>query len=415
MKHSALRKIIIFLLFCLPSLAFILAGFLAAPKVYASHSRVNLLTTDVFAVLAGSAISDTGTSVISGDVGLSPTGGSAITGLTCPEVTGTIYDTNAGYTGGGGGSTSCLQTNPSLLTTAKNDLTTAYNDAAGRTTTSTVATELGGTTLVDGTYDSASGTFEITGTLTLNGQGNADAVFIFKMATTLVTASSSQVVLTNGAQACNVYWQVGSSATLGTSTTLVGNVLALTSITDDGSSTVNGRLLARNGAVTLNNTTINRQSCAAGTAGAPILSSSSTSSSTSTSAGDGSACPALNYLSPTIISSRRIDSDSIFISWGPYTGTNTFNVQYGTTEGNWLYNVDVTGFSTTINALPANTPIYVRIAPRNYCNVGTYGASAFVGGPGLPNAGTPPQLPYVYLILISPLFLVFPLLRLIHQ
>lgn len=249
-----------------------------SPKVSAATTRVDLLTGDNFAVLGGSAISNVPTSVIIGDVGLSPTGGASITGLTCGEVTGTIYDTNGGYTGGGGGSTACRSTNAGLLTIAKNDLTTSYNDAAGRTTTSTIATDLAGATLTDGVYDSAAGTFGITGggTLTLNGQGNANAVFIFKMASTLITSSSSKVVLTNSAQPCNVYWQVGSSATLGTSSTLIGDVLALTSITDNGSSTVNGRLLARNGAVTLNKTTITKQTCAVGTTGGPATATSAT-------------------------------------------------------------------------------------------------------------------------------------------
>jgi len=142
-------------------------------------------------------------------------------------------------------------------------LTTAYNDAAGRAGATTIAKELGGQTLFDGIYDSASTTFEIItgGTLTLDGGGQADSVFIFKMGTTLTTFSNSQVVLTNGAQACNVFWQVGSSAVLGTGTTFVGNVMADQSITDNGGSTVDGSLLARIAAVTLNNTTITRANC----------------------------------------------------------------------------------------------------------------------------------------------------------
>lgn len=244
-----MRLKFIALLFVFITLVVLITTYFTTPlKVFASHSRVDLLTTDNFAVLAGSAVTGTNTNVVTGHVGLDPGVGSAITLLTCAEMaSGTIYDRDGTYAGGGGGSTACRVTDASLLTTAKDDLVIAYNDAAGRTAAPDIATELGGTTLTDGTYHAASGTFEITGTLTLNGQGNADAVFIFKMGTTLTTASSSQVVLTNGAQACNVYWQVGSSATLGTSTTLVGNILALTSITDNGSSTVNGRLLARNG------------------------------------------------------------------------------------------------------------------------------------------------------------------------
>ena len=342
---------------------------------------------------------------------MSPTGGTAITGLTCAEVTGTIYDTNGGYTGGGGSGTACLQTNAGLLTAAKTDLTTAYNDAAGRTTTSQVATELGGTTLTDGTYDSAAGTFGITGTLTLDGQGNANSVFIFKMSSTLITASSSRVVLINGAQACNVYWQVGSSATLGTSTNLVGNVLALTSITDNGSSVVKGRLLARNGAVTTNNSNVVVQGCAAGTAGA-----STTASSTSSSGGSSSkVCPALNndLIVPSIIDSKRISPSSISVSWGPYQGTNTFIVQYGVENGKWIYSNNVTGFSAILNGLPSNQPIFVRVAARNDCYIGKFGDAKLVGGPGLPNTGLAPQsnnfpwqIPVGILIGVSSLILI---------
>jgi hypothetical protein len=217
------------------------------------------------------------------------------------------------------------------------------------------------------------------------------------MATTLITASSSKVVLTNSAQACNVYWQVGSSATLGTSTTLIGNVLALTSITDESSSTVNGRLLARNGAVTLNNTTITKKTCAAGTAGAPTPTPTTAASSSSSSGGGSSSvtttkvCPALNYIAPIIIESKRIDSDSISISWGPYSGINTFNIQYGLENGKWLYNTHTTGFSTTINDLPLNQPIWIRIAATDNCSIGVYGESKLVGGPLLPNTGFAPH------------------------
>ncbi len=383
LNKKLLALLLAFIFFVGLSLTF----FTGLPKVYASHSRVDLATADNFAVLAGTAVTGTNTNVVNGDVGLYPGGGAAITLLTCAEMaSGTIYDRDGGYTGGGGGSTACRLTNDGLLVTAKNDLTTAYNDAAGRPTTATIATELGGSTLTDGTYDSDAGTFGITGTLTLNGQGNANAVFIFKMATTLTTASSSQVVLTNGAQACNVYWQVGSSATLGTSTTLVGNVLALTTITDSGSSTVNGRLLARDGAVTLNNSTITKQTCATPTATPAATSSSSTTTSSS------SPGPTLSsqIVTPEIIESRRVDADSIFIKWAPYSGIETFNVRYGLENGVWLYNTDVTGFSTTINGLPPNQLIWFQVAARNSNSIGSYGEARLVGGPSLPNSGMGP-------------------------
>jgi len=364
---------------------------ISSPHAYAATTRVNLLTSDNFAVLGGSAISDSvTTSVIIGHVGLSPGGGASITGLTCAEVTGTIYDNNGGYTGNGGGNTACRMTDSGLLIAAQNDLTTAYTDAANRSTTSTIATALEGATLTDGVYHAASGTFSIAaaGTLTLDGQGNADSVFIFKMDSTLVTGSSSKVVLINGAQACNVYWQVGSAATLGTSTNLVGNILASSAITDNGGSTVNGRLLVKTaGAVTLSNTHVTKQTCAAGTAGGPTLSLSSTSTTYNVSP---CIAPEIKTV-PIIIDSRRISPTSIFISWGPYAGINTFNVRYGLTNENWLYNTNVTGFSATINSLPANQPIWVQVAATNSCSIGTYGESKLVGGPSLPNTGVAPQ------------------------
>ncbi|MDP9212224.1 MAG: ice-binding family protein [bacterium] len=243
-KHSAATVAAAVFALSLPAQA------LAAPTV-------DLGTADDFAVLAGSAITNTPTSTITGDVGLSPASGSFYAGLTDAEVDGTIYAVDGA---GPGGSVN----DPGLLTTAKADLTTAYNDAAGRTTTSTIGSGLGGVTLTEGTYDSAAGTFALAvgTTLTLNGQGNADAVWIFKMASTLTTGSGSTVLLTNGAQACNVFWQVGSSATLGTNSTFVGNILALTSATLTTGAEVEGSVLAQNGAVTLDSNTITDSACA---------------------------------------------------------------------------------------------------------------------------------------------------------
>ncbi len=215
-----------------------------------SPTPVLLGTAGNFAILAYSAVTNTGPTIVTGDVGLSPTTGAAITGFPPGAVTGTIYTVTAA---GPAGSVS----DPVLLTNAKDDLTTAYLDAAGRPTTVTIPTELGGTTLTPGVYDSLSGTFGITGTLTLDGGGDPNAVFIFKAASTLTTAATnSEVVLINGARASNVFWQVGSSATLGTYSTFVGNILALTSITVNTGATVDGRVLARNGAVTLDSNTI---------------------------------------------------------------------------------------------------------------------------------------------------------------
>jgi hypothetical protein len=203
---------------------------------------VNLGTASGFAILAGSAITNTGSSYIVGDLGLSP--GTAVSGFPPGTLVGVQYIAEA------------------VALQAQNDLTTAYNDAAGRSPVTTIATELGGATLVPGVYNSASGTFGITGTLTLDAQADPNAVFIFQMQSTLITATSSRVELIRGAQACNVFWQVGSSATLGTYSNLKGSILALTSITLTTAAVVEGKVMARNGAVTIDSDTINCVICA---------------------------------------------------------------------------------------------------------------------------------------------------------
>jgi uncharacterized repeat protein (TIGR01451 family) len=202
----------------------------------AATGPVPLGTAANFAVLAGSTVTSTGPTTINGDLGLSP--GTSVTGFPPGQVNGTIHAAD------------------SLAAQAQADLTSAYDDAAARPVTATVPVELGGTTETPGTYNSAAGTFGITGTLTLDAQGNPDAVFIFQAASTLITAAASNVNLVNGAQASNVFWVVGSSATLGTNSALQGNVLALTSITVTTGTTIDGRALAINGAVTLDTNTI---------------------------------------------------------------------------------------------------------------------------------------------------------------
>ncbi len=206
----------------------------------ASQATVNLGTADSFAVLAGSGITNTGATTITGDVGSFPT--NSQTGFGTVTLNGVNHGGDA------------------VTQQAKIDLVTAYNDAASRAPI-TVGTELGGTTLTTGAYNSASGTFQITGTLTLDAAGNPNAVFIFQTASTLVTASASKVELINGAQPCNVFWQVGSSATLGTNSTFIGSVVALQSITANTGASIDGRLLARNAAVTLEANTITKPTC----------------------------------------------------------------------------------------------------------------------------------------------------------
>jgi hypothetical protein len=187
-------------------------------------------TVDTFGVLAGSTATNSGPTVVLGNLGVSP--GAAITGFPPGVVSGAIHSADP---------TAAL---------AQTQLTTAYNAAAGAVSTATVSGDLGGLTLTPGVYTSTS-SLGITGTLTLNALGNPNAQFIFQMATSLTTAVGSTVVLINGAQASNIFWQVGSSATLGTTSFFSGNILALSSISLGTGTALQGRALARNGAVTM--------------------------------------------------------------------------------------------------------------------------------------------------------------------
>ncbi|MGI8615000.1 MAG: ice-binding family protein [Nocardioidaceae bacterium] len=242
----------------------------------AAEAPVNLRTTASFAVLAGSTVTTTGPSVINGNLGLYP--GTSITGFPPGIVNGTIHKTDA------------------VAQQAQSDLTIAYNDAASRGP-GAAASELGGRTLVAGVYTGTALT--LTGTLTLDGQGDPNAVFIFQSGSTLITASNSTVALINGAQACNVFWQVGSSATLGTNTTFVGTILALTSITAQTGTTVNGRLLARNGAVTLDNNVITASTCSTATTTTTSTSTNTSPTSTTTSPTSTTTSPTSTTTSPT--------------------------------------------------------------------------------------------------------------------
>jgi Ice-binding-like len=207
----------------------------------AAVATVNLGTASSFGVLAGSTVTNTGATIVNGDLGVSP--GSAITGFPPGVVNGAVHDTDGVAAG------------------AQSDLTTAYNDAAGRSPSGSVGPFIGaGQTLAPGVYN-ATTSLDVGGALTLNAHGDPDAVWIFQVGSTLVTDSASSIRLTGGAQACNVFWQVGSSATLGTNSSFQGSVLALTSITVTTGDTIIGRALARNGAVTLDDDVITVPEC----------------------------------------------------------------------------------------------------------------------------------------------------------
>jgi len=256
-----------------PLLAVIIpiTALLAAASALASpgaQTAPGLGSAASFAVLGGTTVTNTGPTTIFGDLGVSP--GSAITGQASITLTGAPHAADA------------------VALQAQNDVRTAYDALAGQTCpAANNKTELGGQTLMQGVYCSTS-SMGLTGTLTLDAQGDAAAVFIFQIGSTLITAPNSSVSVINGGTACNVFWQVGSSATLDTTTRFVGNILALTSITmNTGATIVPGRALARNAAVTMdtNNVTI------LGCPGAPAAATATPSAATPTPAATPAAPP----------------------------------------------------------------------------------------------------------------------------
>ncbi|MBS3991030.1 MAG: DUF3494 domain-containing protein [Erysipelothrix sp.] len=229
---------------------------LLTPIMAAYTTNIDLGDATSFAVLGGSAVTSTGPTVLKGtagnNVGVYP--GTSLTEVTLISMTGgTRYHASE-----------------SQVSIAQTALTAAYLDAAGRTPSTVIPTELGNTTLVAGVYTSTAGTFGITGTLILDGKNDSTSVFIFQMESTLVTANNSMVQLINGADYCNIFWQVGSSATLGTNSHLGGHILALESITATTGAIVHGSLLARDGAVTLDSNTITNNLCNETTTPSPL-------------------------------------------------------------------------------------------------------------------------------------------------
>jgi hypothetical protein len=223
----------------------LLGSLFVVPSAFAAAASVGLGTATSFSVLAGSTVTNTGPTTMFGDLGLSP--GSSVTGA--PHVLGATHVDDAVAIG------------------AKSSLTTAYNDAASRPSNGSAGTDLSGQTFTPGVRTASSSLLLSAGSVTLDAQGNPNAVFIFQVGSTLTTGSNTSVSLINGAQACNVFWQIGSSATLGTGTRFVGTVMAAESITANTAATIHGRLLASVGAVTLDTNTITTSTCASSVSG----------------------------------------------------------------------------------------------------------------------------------------------------
>jgi hypothetical protein len=215
-----------------------------AARTTHTFSQTVLGTAQSFAVLGASTVTNTGATTVYGNLGVDP--GLAVTGFPPGLVTG-----------------GTIHTGDAVALDAQNDTTTAYNTLAGEAPTlDLTGKDLGGMTLTAGTYFFSSSA-QLTGALTLDAQGDPNAVFVFQIGSTLTTASNSSVSVINKAEDCNIFWQVGSSATLGTTTVFKGNILALTSITLDTGATVSGRTLARNAAVTMDANDVSILACAA--------------------------------------------------------------------------------------------------------------------------------------------------------
>ena len=202
------------------------------------QSSVQLAGVYNFAVIAGSSVTNTGATMITGDLGLSP--GTSIGGFPPGILNGTLH------------------INDAMANQAKLDLTAAYNDAAGRVATDmvTLSGNIGGLTLTPGLYKSTSSLSISSGDVTFDALGDPNAVFIIQIASSLTTTPGRKVILSGGAQASNIFWQVSSSASFGTTTVFKGTVIALESITFDTGATIDGRALARNGAVTMDANTM---------------------------------------------------------------------------------------------------------------------------------------------------------------
>ncbi|MCW2526549.1 MAG: hypothetical protein JWM76_1409 [Pseudonocardiales bacterium] len=337
-----------------------LVGIVAlASPAHADIADVGLATVGSYSVLGAETVTNTGPSTIAADLGVSP--GTAITGFPPGVIGGNRHATDA----------------PAGL--AQSDLGIAYDDAAGRPSTAAVAGDLVGQTFTAGVYTS-SGPLGLSGTVTLDGQNNPGAVFIFQVASTLTTATSSRVSTINGAQACHIFWQVGSSATLGTASVFQGTVMALASVTVNTSARVKGRALARTGAVTLDNNVFSDPSCNNDTdvtppADSTISLASSTATTPTGTAVTLTATPASTDGSPTgtvtffengtAVGTAEVTGGtaSISIPAGPTATTRTFLARYNGSPNHAPSESTGVDLVVTTIAAPVTTAVPTTAAP----------------------------------------------------
>ncbi|MFE2076280.1 ice-binding family protein [Streptomyces misionensis] len=326
---------------------------LSPAQAVAIATPVPLATAASFSVLAGAGVTNTGATVISHDLGTHPN--PSITGFPPGQVLGAVHAADA------------------VALQAKSDLVTAYNNAAGQATDFALAAGIGGgTTLLPGVYTASSGV-GLTGDLILDAGGNPNSVWVFQIPEALTTATSSRVLLTNGASPCNVYWQVGSSATLGTNSTFVGTIMALTDIHVTTGTNIEGRALARNGAVTLDTNRIFLNSCSTGTTSGTTTTGTTSGTTTGTTAGTTTGTTAGS--TSGVVGGGLVSGGLVS---GGLLGGPIVNVTAGATSGNTVGNTagnNVTSGNTAGNTV-GNT------AGQHGGKPGEHGGPGHGGGPG---------------------------------
>ncbi len=321
------------------------------------ENSVGLGTADPFSVLGGQSVTNTATSTVSGDVGVSP--GTAFTGSGTMTIGGAPHITDA------------------VAAQAQIDLTTAYNSAASRTPTGTaLPAGLATVTFTPGVYN-ASSAVGITGDVTLDGQNDPNPVFIFQIGSSLTTAAATHIILTGHAQACNVFWQVASSATLGTASTFVGSILALTSISLGATVTVQGRALARNGSVTLIGDTFTSPACATTPTTTTVTASPTTATGTTVSA---TVTAPAGFASPTgtvIFTVNGVDSAPVALD---SLGHATLTLPPGTPLGTATVTARFTGTGSLTPSASTAVPVPIAAVPTTVlASTGTAYTTQLIG------------------------------------